>query len=205
MNRLIALIAVLWVACVLCEGLLSASASKTEPASLSHSTVNTSPEADTNNAALRMVIAMAGQFRVVFANLLWIKVDKYHHEYIEHHGDWTQNSDLLPLLRMITWLDPHFVQAYQVAGFMLSGRLKRYEHARAILEEGIRNNPRAYELHEEMGMAILRAERDYRKAYPYLANALSLVTDEFHKQRLHRLCQTVRRKIEEENVSPSTN
>lgn len=192
MKRLSVFIAALSVACVLSEGLLLAHAPKRE-------------SGPTQNAALRTVLAMAGQFRVVFANLLWIKVDRYHHEYIEHHGDWTQDTDLLPLLRMITWLDPHFVQAYQVAGFLLSGRLRRYEHARRLLEEGIRNNPRSYELYEEMGMAILRARKNYREAYAYLARARSLASDEFDRQRLQRFCQTVRRKIEEENRVRQTN
>lgn len=154
---------------------------------------------DTENAALRTVMAMAGQFRVVFANLLWIKVDKYHHEHIAKNPDWTKDTDILPMLRLITWLDPHFVQAYQVAGFMLSGSLGRYEHARQLLEEGIRHNPNSYELYEEMGMAILRARKDYREAYPYLTKALSLAQDEFDRQRLQRFCETVRRKMEEEN------
>ncbi len=180
------------VACVLSEGLLLAHAPKIEASS-------------TDNVALRTVLAMAGQFRIVFANLLWIKVDKYHHEWLEHHSNWAEDKDLLPLLRLITWLDPHFVQAYQVAGFMLSGNLHRYEQARQLLEEGIRHNPHSPELYEEMGMAIIRATRDYRQAYPYLAKALSLTTDDFDRQRLERFCQTVRRKIEEERSEPQTN
>jgi len=192
MKRLPVLIAALAVVCVWSEGLLSANAPRMEQASV-------------DNAALRTVMAMAGQFRIVFANLLWIKVDQYHHEYIAHHGDWAQDTDLLPMLRMITWLDPHFVQAYQVAGFMFSSRLHRYEHARKLLEEGIRNNPKSFELYEEMGMAILRARKDYREAYAYLTRALSLATDEFDKKRLQRFCDTVRRKIEEETNPPATN
>jgi hypothetical protein len=34
-----------------------------------------------------------------------------------------------------------------------------------------------------MGMAILRARKDYREAYAYLTRALSLATDEFDKKR----------------------
>ena len=192
MRRLSMWIACVAVVCVLSEGLMLAHAPKSE-----------APAAD--NAALRTVLAMAGQFRIVFANLLWIKVDKYHHEYIEHHGNWAENSDILPLLRMITWLDPHFIQAYQVAGFMLSGNLKRYDFARQLLAEGIRNNPRSSELHEEMGMAIIRATHNYREAYPYLARALELSTDDFDRQRLERFCHTVRREIQEESPEHKTN
>lgn len=191
MKRLAMGIAILAAVCVLSEGLLLAHVPKSERPS-------------TDNAALRTVMAMAGQFRVVFANLLWIKVDKYHHAYLEHHTNWAEDSDLLPLLRMITWLDPHFVQAYEVAGFMLSGNLNRFEHARELLAEGIRNNPRSPELYEEMGMAIIRATRNYREAYPYLAKALELTTDSFQRSRLSRFCQTVQRKIEE-NHTPSAN
>lgn len=191
MNRWYIVVAPLVIACVISEGLLSTNVPKTG-------------NVPAENAALRTVMAMAGQFRIVFANLLWIKVDRYHHEYIEHHGDWAQDTDLLPLLRLITWLDPHFVQAYQVAGFMLSGRLHRYEHARQLLEEGIRNNPKSYELYEEMGMAILRARKDYRQAYAYLTRAFSLATDEFDRQRLQRFCATIRRKLKEENHRTQT-
>jgi len=191
MKRPTGFIAALVIACILSEGLLLASAPRKEQASV-------------DNTALRTVMAMAGQFRVVFANLLWIKVDQYHHEYIKQHADWAQDTDLLPMLRMITWLDPHFVQAYQVAGFMLSARLHRYEHARQLLEEGIRHNPKSFELYEEMGMAILRARKDYREAYAYLTRALSLATDEFDKKRLQRFCNTVRRKIEEESNLPTS-
>lgn len=192
MNRLQVLLIVLTVGCVVSEGILSAN-----PPKMGQATVE--------SAALRTVVAMAGQFRIVFANLLWMKVDRYHHEYIEHHGDWTQDTDLLPLLRMITWLDPHFVQAYQVMGFMLSGRLHRYTHARQILEEGLRNNPYADDLYEEMGMAIIRGTRNYREAYPYLTKALSLAQDEFEQRRLRRFCQTVQRKIQEENAHSPAN
>jgi hypothetical protein len=192
MSRSTTVIAVLAIACVVSEGLLSAHSPKSEVSAA-------------QNTALRTVLAMAGQFRIVFANLLWMKVDQYHHEYIEHHGDWAQDTDLLPMLRMITWLDPHFVQAYQVAGFMLSARLHRYEHARQLLEEGIRNNPKSFELYEEMGMAILRARKDYQEAYTYLSKALSLARDDFDKQRLQRFCNTVRRKIEEGSNLPAAN
>lgn len=48
------------------------------------------------------VYVLAGEFRTVFANLLWIKVDQYHHEYLERHPDWTQDKDLLSLLNLIT-------------------------------------------------------------------------------------------------------
>ncbi len=186
------LVAIFAVGTVLAEGLMCQNAPATE-----HS--------PSDNAALRTVMAMAGQFRVVFANLLWIKVDQYHHEYIEHHGDWSRDTDLLPLLRMITRLDPHFVQAYQVAGFMLSGSLHRYEHARQLLLEGIGNNPNSFELYEEMGMAIIRGTKNYREAYPYFVKALSLAKDEFDRNRLRRFCQTVQRKMLEENPTRSAN
>lgn len=186
MNRTAVTAVVLLTLCVLSEGLLSAR----EPYA---------QRVSTDNTAMRAVLAMVGQFRIVFANLLWIKVDQYHHEYIEHGGDWARNTDLLPLLRTITWLDPHFVQAYQVAGFMLSGSLQRYEHAQELLAEGIRNNPKSFELYEEMGMAIIRSRKDYRKAYQYLKMALQLAPDEFHKNRLRRFCHTVQRKINEQS------
>ena len=37
------------------------------------------------------VYKLAGEFRTVFANLLWIKADKYHHEFIQHDPNWCNN------------------------------------------------------------------------------------------------------------------
>ena len=141
-----------------------------------------------NDSAL---IALAGQFRVVFANLLWIKLDNYHHEYIAHHRDWTKNSDAVGLSRMITKLDPHFEEAYASGGRMLLG-LGKVKDARDYLQEGVDNNPNSMLLHDEMGTVLAVYVKDYKPALFHFRKAYELVkNDEWERNRLGKLIKSV--------------
>jgi 6-phosphogluconolactonase/glucosamine-6-phosphate isomerase/deaminase len=73
----------------------------------------------TAGPAVSSVYALTGEFRTVFANMLWIKVDKYLHERIEHGGDAFENKEAMPMIRMITELDPHFIEAYRTGAMLL--------------------------------------------------------------------------------------
>lgn len=123
-------------------------------------------------------VALAGEFRTVFANLLWLKLDIYHHEYIEHHGDWTKNEDALGLDRLITRLDPHFEEAYATGSVMLIGMGKPKE-AVAYLEEGVTNNPNSMMLHDQMGTTLAIHMRDYNGAIYHLRRAYCIVKDDY--------------------------
>ena len=50
------------------------------------------------------------------AAYLWLKVDSDHHAY---YNDLSKEQSLLPLYRLITWFDPHLVEPYFVASYML--------------------------------------------------------------------------------------
>jgi len=138
------------------------------------------------------VWALAGEFRTVAANLLWIKAENYHHEFVEHGGQWNKNKDLLPLIRLITDLDPHFVEAYLTGSWMLATGLDRPKEAVRFLREGISNNPRSPELYEELGTLYARRLQDPEKAVRCLEKALSLATDRWERRKLERFLRTVR-------------
>lgn len=145
--------------------------------------------------------ALAGEFRTVAANLLWIKADKYHHEFIGHGGNWNENKDLLPLIKLITELDPHFIEAYLTGSWMLATGLEKHDAAVRYLREGISNNPKSFELYE--GLATLYARRlsDPQKSLQCFEKALYLARDDFDRKRLKRLVETVREMCEEEKAS----
>ncbi len=175
------------------------------------------------------LLALAGEFRTVFANLLWIKVDQYHHEYSAHHGDWTKNSDALGLTRIITTLDPHFDEAYATGSLMMVG-MDKPRDARAYLEEGVTNNPNSLLLHDEMGTFLAVHMKDYKGSLFHLKKAYCIAKrdwvrhsngrgltvagpekqdeemndDEFQMRRLKRLIATVERLIREDgrNANP---
>lgn len=138
---------------------------------------------------------VAGQFRTVGANLLWVKIESYHHEQEKRGTNWTRNGDLLPLLRAITYLDPHFVQAYSVHGYMLAAN-KQYDEALALLHEGIRNNPKSSELYEGAGLIYARYLKQTEKGMWYYAQAHQRAEDDFDKDRLGRTFTILRRDFE---------
>jgi len=129
---------------------------------------------------------LLGQFRTVAANLLWMKADTYHHEFVEHNPHWTQNSDMLPLLKMVTVLDPHFTQAYASAGWMLALYQKKPGPGRAFVAEGLKYNPRSPDLHQTMAIISWRCDANPRAALYHLREARDCTQDAFERRSLER-------------------
>jgi len=139
------------------------------------------------------VYMLAGEFRTVFANLMWIKADQYHHEYLEHHSDWTKDTELLGLMEMITSLDPHFVEAYSVGGTLYSMGEKDDRRALEFLREGIANNPRAWLLYKDAAMICALHTHDLISARRYARQALNYCDDSFYRGSLQRLVHDIER------------
>lgn len=142
---------------------------------------------------------LAGEFRAVAANLLWIKADKYHHEYVEKNPDWRKNTDVLPLIRVITALDPTFAEAYLTGAWMLGTGLGKYEQAEAFLREGMRNNPRNWEMHSELALIYAVHLNKPRLALVEARQAMKLADDPFYRRRVARLCRDLEARVRNES------
>ncbi|MFB3897482.1 MAG: tetratricopeptide repeat protein [bacterium] len=115
---------------------------------------------------------LLGEFRATIADILWVKVDDYFHSSVSEedherihpgHKDWHPNkeaqhraetnpdAEFMPLIRLVTWLDPSFMMAYQVGGWWLSNKLNKQDEAVSFLKEAIQNNPHRYEGYYELG------------------------------------------------------
>lgn len=81
--------------------------------------------------------------RDFLADLLW-----YHTEALWHAGRW---EEAIALCRRIVELDPHFVEAYNSAAWLLWS-MDRDEEAIALYRAGIKANPDRHEIHHEFGM-----------------------------------------------------
>jgi hypothetical protein len=102
-------------------------------------------EADVPFTAAAVVVrSFVGQIRGLLADFLWLRVDEYQHRRRIVNGDLLRADDeaLMPLVRLITWLNPHFTDAYALGGQWLAFHFGRPREAAAFYEEGIRNNPR---------------------------------------------------------------
>ncbi|HLW48974.1 MAG TPA: hypothetical protein VKW09_14570 [bacterium] len=100
------------------------------------------------SGAAMIVRGFAGQIRGLLADFLWLRVDEYAHRRRLINGDINRSDDeaILPLVRLITWLDPHYVNAYALGGQWLAFHFGKPREAVAFYDEGIRNNPRAADL-----------------------------------------------------------
>ncbi len=155
---------------------------------------------ETVQGNISSVYMLAGEFRTVFANLLWFKVDNYHHEFIAHDKDWHHNKDLISLLDLIVMLDPKFEEAWATAACIYANGYEDNEAALSYLRQGITNNPESRELHELT--AILYAHRlaDPYRAQRYADQAVKYAEDDWYRRRALRLQRTVREMIDSQTA-----
>jgi tetratricopeptide (TPR) repeat protein len=116
-------------------------------------TVGPSPE---------QVLLALGGLREFVAGILWVKADGFFH---------TGNYDaLLPLVRIVTWLDPHQVDVYSTGAWHMAYNFtdeqqrsdRRYiAPALALLQEGVENNPNTYKLYFELGYTYSNKLEDH--------------------------------------------
>jgi hypothetical protein len=82
--------------------------------------------------------------------------------------------EVLPLYRLMTWIDPTFVPGYLVgAQMLLFENKKRLPQAIEFLQEGARNNPRSIAIFTELGRYALVYQHDPAKAEGYLRRAIA--------------------------------
>jgi len=71
-------------------------------------------------------------------------------------------GEVLPWLRLSTWLDPHRVESYTVAAYWLRQHLRRPQAAVELLREAWRANPDSPEILFELGRAFADLHDDAR-------------------------------------------
>lgn len=111
-----------------------------------------------------MLLPLLG-FREAAAGLLWVRCDEFFHS-----GDY---DAILPLVRMITWLDPHADNVYVTGAWHLSYNFTdssersdwRYiGPSQRLLNEGIANNPQIPDIKFEKGWQNYDKIKDYAVA-----------------------------------------
>ena len=114
--------------------------------------------------------AMTG-FREAIAGLLWVRVDQFFHE-----GDY---GAITPLIRIITWLDPHNTDVYQTGAWHMDYNFtdesqrsdRRYiPLAIALMREGIANNADNPDMYADLAFThYFRKIADFHKSQEYFA------------------------------------
>ncbi|MGQ9808864.1 MAG: tetratricopeptide repeat protein [Armatimonadota bacterium] len=101
----------------------------------------------------------------VVAGLLWVRADEFFHS-----GNY---AAVIPIVRIVTWLDPHQIDVYDTGAWHLSYNFtdsqersdRRYiPPAQALYREGIANNPDIYDLYFAQGWMNFHKVLDFKKA-----------------------------------------
>ena len=133
-----------------------------------------------------VLLDVFGEFRTVLARYLWFKMDLFH-EVLEDEGiDNAKQVEVLPLLRMISLLDPSMVDAYDNIAWDLYHGHRQTEQALQILEEGLAKNHNNFQLNFRYAL-ILYKEKRMQEAMLYSQVAVSLAQDEFDILNANRL------------------
>jgi tetratricopeptide (TPR) repeat protein len=130
-------------------------------------------------------LELLGGLKTASAAFLWIKIDRIHDTY---YGNLNKEAELIPMYRLVTWLNPHLDEAYYVGSYMLYKFGKPGEGWK-FNQEGLRMNPRSAKLELNAAQFILfeRGNRkltakDYEAAIEHLKRALTfggMEDDEF--------------------------
>ncbi|MEN6520152.1 MAG: hypothetical protein ABFD46_03245 [Armatimonadota bacterium] len=120
--------------------------------------------------SLQFMGAAAMGMREAVASVLWARADEFFHS-----GEF---EAILPIVRVVTWLDPHQLDVYSTGSWHLDYNFVDQEQrsdrryippAIALLKEGISNNPDVYDLYFELGwMHYQQKLKDYSGAAKWL-------------------------------------
>ncbi len=141
-------------------------------------------EADVPFSMAAVVVrGFIGQARGLLADFLWLRVDEYQHRRRIVGGDLLRADDeaLMPLVRLVTWLNPHFVDAYALGGQWLAFHFDRPVESTAFYEEGIRNNPQSFDLLNGAAWVYWRFRHDYWAAAKRAFEASRVAPDDLHR------------------------
>lgn len=123
-------------------------------------------------SADQLLFALAG-FRELVAGILWVRADSFFDE-----GNY---DAILPIIRLVTWLDPHEIDVYATGmwhiGYNFTDEESRSDRryipaALALGKEGAAANPNTYELFFETGwLWYHKVDDDYDQAVKWWEEA----------------------------------
>ncbi len=153
------------------------------------------------SVAAVVVRSFVGQMRGVAADILWLRVNEYVHQRRIMGGDLVRADDeaMMPFVRLITWLNPHFVEAYSLGGQWLAFHFDHPREAAALYEEGIRNNPRDPGLREGAAWVYWKLDKNYAKAVQRASEAAGVAGDDIG--RFHALWLKAHILMDEHNIA----
>jgi hypothetical protein len=107
-------------------------------------------------------------YETAAADVAWLRGIQY---YGEHRLTDQKYEMIGHIMSIVTDLDPRFLQPYVFGALVLAQELKRPDEGLALLEKGMRANPRNWLLAFETGFIQYVCRRDYATAARYFVRA----------------------------------
>lgn len=124
-----------------------------------------------------VLIDVVGEFKTVLARYLWFRMDLFHEVLDDQGVDPEKQKEVLPLLRMVTLLDPSMTDSYDQIVWDIYKGTGDYETAMSLLDEGLEKNPKSYELTFRKAL-LYYMEKRYSQVSEYAFRGLTLTKDE---------------------------
>lgn len=143
-----------------------------------------------------ILLDVFGEFRTVLARFLWFKMDLFH-EVLEDEGAKPgDEAAILPLLRMISLLDPSMTDAYDNMAWDLSMGHEKHQQALDLVDEGLRRNPKSFQLHFRRAL-IAYKDGLYPEAVASGKSAVEFATDEYDILNANRILYWSAKKLDD--------
>ena len=131
------------------------------------------------NLPIEFALGAFTGFREAIAGMLWVRTDEFF-----HNGDY---AAIMPLIRVITWLDPHQIDVYETGAWHMDYNFtdsqersdRRYiPLSLALISEGIANNPDEPDLYSDKAFVhYFRKIADYTQSANTFADGWKVVKD----------------------------
>lgn len=137
-----------------------------------------SPEiAETGRLLGRAGFAYLSGLRTFGAAVLWNRLDPQFHLY--YSGVQLHDMQfMMPTMRMVVLLDPQFLQAYQVASYIVFQK-EGHEQGLAIAREGVEKNPRSGMMHANLAQLLLLTGDDANRGEALRSVAIGTSSDAY--------------------------
>lgn len=117
-----------------------------------------------------LFLDLLGEGRTLLARLVWFQADLYHEQQDAAGVALFKQKQVIPLLRMVTYLDPNFADAYDVIVYDLDEGFQQRLLAIELLEEGLAYNPTSYALNLRRAL-LAEKENDSVQAFLHARRA----------------------------------
>ena len=133
-----------------------------------------------------VLLDMFGELRTVLARYLWFKMDLFHEVLDDEGVENASQTEVMPLMRMVSLLDPSMVDAYDNIAWDLYRGHHQVEQSVAILREGLAKNKNNFQLNFRLALIFCKEKR-MEEALESARVASRLATDEFDLLNSYRL------------------